>query len=108
MTLETINNLKILAEEVMITALADYDYYTKNGEVVPAIDIFDTITNVWIKDKSHSAGRHITAEEVLSARVNPTGAVLSDFPDQFRLLLSAGVQKQHHPRGPETLSDFRL
>ena len=79
MTLETINNLKILAEEVMITALADYDYYTKNGEVVPAIDIFDTITNVWIKDKSHSAGRHITAEEVLSARVNPTGAVLSDY-----------------------------
>lgn len=79
MTLETINNLKLLAEEVMITALADYDYYTKNGEVVPAIDIFDTITNVWIKDKSHSAGRHITAEEVLSARVNPTGAVLSDY-----------------------------
>ena len=32
MTLETINNLKILAEEVMITALADYDYYTKNGD----------------------------------------------------------------------------
>lgn len=70
--------LTYLAEEAMTTALAEYKYYTANDEIMPVIDMVDSISNVWSANKG-TAGAKITKEEVLAKDVNPTGALISDY-----------------------------
>ena len=70
--------LTYLAEEAMTTALAEYKYYTANDEIMPVIDMVDSISNVWTANKG-TAGAKITKEEVLAKDVNPTGALISDY-----------------------------